>query len=355
MKRRIYIGVGAAVLCAALGVFIAFFSSQKKAAPAMAPASTPERYDTVTISVAGDCTIGSDPRFSYAGGFHEMADTHGYAYFFSGVREIFSEDDITFVNLEGTLTNAEKAAEKAFAFRGKPAYTEILEAGNIDVVSLANNHSYDFLEDGFSDTKESLDRAGIAYAYSTKTALLSIKDGNAREVEEKADGVHIGIAAFSVWYDDRTVRQNIEKAILQLKNKGADLVFVSLHWGMEGENKPIATQKDIGRYAIDCGADGVWGHHPHVLQGIETYKGKEIVYSLGNFCFGGNHNPRDKDTMIYQMEFETKNGELTGKWESRILPASISSSDDRNDYRPRLLEGEAAEKVKERIRLYSTF
>ncbi len=340
MRRRSIVFVGAAALCAALGVFAAFLAVPKKTVPATSTA-VPDVFDKITISVAGDCTIGSDPRFSYAGSFHEMAKEKGYDYFFSGALDVFLNDTMTFVNFEGTLTDADTAAEKTYTFRGPASYTEILKKGSVEAVSLANNHSYDFLEKGFSDTKKALRDASIAYAYNKEPLLF------------EADGVKIGVLASAIWYDDKEVRQNIKSGIESLRARGADLVFASFHWGIEGTHVPNDTQKTIGRYAIDCGADGVWGHHPHVLQGVETYKEKEIVYSLGNFCFGGNHNPRDKDAMIYQMEFTTKNGKLTGAWESRILPVSISSSLERNDYRPRILTGEEEKRVQKRIETYS--
>ena len=340
MRRRTIVFISAAALCAALGVCAAFLAVPKKTVPAVSTA-VPDVTDTITISVAGDCTIGSDPRFSYTGSFHEMAEEKGYDYFFSGVRDVFANDTMTFVNFEGTLTAAETAAEKAYTFRGPASYTEILKKGSVEAVSLANNHSYDFLEKGFSDTKKALSDASIPYAYNKEKILF------------EADGVKIGVFAYAIWYDDKDVRQNIKTAVENLRKDGADLVFASFHWGIEGENVPNDTQITLGRYAIDCGADGVWGHHPHVLQGVETYKEKEIVYSLGNFCFGGNHNPRDKDAMIYQMTFKTKNGELTGEWESRILPVSISSAAERNDYRPSVLSGEEEKRVRARIDTYT--
>lgn len=90
------------------------------------------------------------------------------------------------------------------------------------------------------------------------------------------------------------------------------------------------------------------GSHPHVLQGIETYKEKKIVYSLGNFCFGGNKNPSDKDTMIYQHTFSFENDQLV-KEDNQIIPCMISSTASRNNYQPTPVEGEDASRVLKKV------
>ncbi len=347
-------------LCAALGV-LSSACARRETVPAVAvltPAPTP-RIEKIVISAAGDCTLGSDPRFSYGGSFHARFQEEGekHSYFFENVAPIFREDSLSFVNFEGTLTEETSRADKAYTFKGPAHYAKILTEGDIEMVSLSNNHTYDFHEKGFADTKKALEEENIAYAYSEKTALFSVKPGEEavavkNGAEKGTDEVYIGIAAFTVWYDGADVRANIKEAIDALRPARADLVFISFHWGLEGENYPYEVQKAVGRYAIDAGADGVWGHHPHVIQGIETYKNKEIVYSMGNFCFGGNHNPADKDCFIYQMEFETVDGVLSGKWESKIIPCRISSQSGLNDYKPTPAEGAEKERILQRLEKY---
>lgn len=112
---------------------------------------------------------------------------------------------------------------------------------------------------------------------------------------------------------------------------------------------PAESQKTLAHYTVDSGADLVLGHHPHVVQGIEEYNGKFIVYSLGNFMFGGNRNPSDKDTYVFQQTFHLKNGKLTDKKEINVVPFSISSVAYRNNYQPKKLEGAEAERVKKKI------
>ena len=127
----------------------------------------------------------------------------------------------------------------------------------------------------------------------------------------------------------------IESGIKKLKKKNCALIIVSMHEGIERQYSPESDQKGIAHFAIDHGADIVLGHHPHVLQGVEKYKGAYIVYSLGNFCFGGNSNPSDKDTMIARPTFVFKNGRLKkGQTILRLVPCCLSSTTSYNNYQP---------------------
>ena len=132
------------------------------------------------------------------------------------------------------------------------------------------------------------------------------------------------------------------------------MVIVSFHWGTEKATYPDEIQKTLAHIAVDNGADIVVGHHPHVLQGIEEYNGKNIVYSLGNFCFGGNRNPLDKDTMIFQQTFTFENGELVQDNVKNIIPCSLSSVKEYNDYQPTILEGSESERVLQKIQELSS-
>ena len=116
-------------------------------------------------------------------------------------------------------------------------------------------------------------------------------------------GIKVGLVGIYELYDHLEREQQLKDNIAKVKADGAQLIVVIFHWGNETETVPDSNQTTLGRIAIDEGADLVCGHHPHVLQGIETYKGRNIVYSLGNFCFGGNSSPSDMDTMIYQQTF----------------------------------------------------
>ena len=121
------------------------------------------------------------------------------------------------------------------------------------------------------------------------------------------------------------------------------------HWGNEKEEVPDSNQTTLAHLAIDEGADLVCGHHPHVLQGIEEYKGKNIVYSLGNFCFGGNQYPSDMDTMIFQQTFTVDQSGVKADNITNIIPCSVSSDSDYNNYQPTPANGDEATRILNKI------
>lgn len=305
------------------------------------PEPTPEPVK-ITISAAGDCTLGMDEEFNYDTSFNAMFESVGDpGWFFENVRSIFEGDDLTIVNLEGPLTESEDIQEKTFAFKGSPSYTQVLTAGSVEAANLANNHSRDYGESGYEDTIENVENAGIQTFGYERTALMEIK------------GVKVGLAGIYVLADGMEREAQLKEEVNALKDQGAQLIVVSFHWGSEKENYPDDIQKSLAHTAIDEGADLVLGHHPHVLQGIETYKGKKIVYSLGNFCFGGNSNPSDKDTMIYQQTFTVTGDEVAEDEDFVIIPCSISSESDYNNYQPTPVQGDEKTRIEERIAEYS--
>jgi poly-gamma-glutamate capsule biosynthesis protein CapA/YwtB (metallophosphatase superfamily) len=309
---------------------------------AAAPAVKPTAADKllITVSAVGDCTLGTDYRFIGAPGtFHLAMDelNNDFAVPFSHVVAVLGKDDLTIANLEGPLSRARPAVKRPFVFNGKPEYAEILAKGSVELVSVANNHSDDYGANGIEQTLEALDRVGV-HAFGNGTIDIRRIKG--------VDVVNIGYVGGL-----RGTRAAAVKDVEQHKRKG-NLVIVSFHWGVEGLNEPIDDQKRTARAVIDAGADLVLGHHPHVLQGIETYKGRHIVYSLGNFVFGGHSNPADKDSIIYQEVFAREGGVVVSK-ENRILPVRISSVVTHNDFQPVLLEGADKERVLARVKEYS--
>ena len=296
----------------------------------------------VTISAAGDFTLGTDENFDYSTSlparYEEVQDP---GYFLQNVKDIFASDDLTIVNLEGPLTTSEERADKQFSFKGDPSYTEILTNGSVEACNLANNHSKDYGIQGYEDTIANVEAAGIKTFGYERTAIW------------ETNGVKVGLAGVYELAEGMDCQDDMTAAIQSLKDAGADLVIVSFHWGVEKENYPDETQQTLAHAAIDQGADLVLGHHPHVLQGIEKYQGKYIVYSLGNFCFGGNKNPSDKDTMIFQQTFTPENGEVVEDDAINIIPCRISSEDDYNNYQPTPAEGEEAQRILGRVQEYS--
>ena len=295
-----------------------------------------EEKAKISVSFAGDCTLGTDTTFSYKASFPQvLADKNNdYAWFFSGVKQIFQSDDLTLVNLETTLTDASKHAKKKFRFKGDPSYAKILKEASVEVVNIANNHTMDYLQKGFNDTLFALEKAGVEYSGREYAPCITVK------------GVKVAFIGYTAW--DMDVREKIRESLKQAK-ASAQVIIVSLHWGRERVYFPDEEQIALAHFCIDNGADAVIGHHPHVLQSVEFYKQRYIAYSLGNFCFGGNSNPTDKDSMILRNVFELKQGKLIGV-EAEIMPCSISSSKNVNDYRPELLHGKEKDRVLAKIK-----
>ena len=289
----------------------------------------------IKISAAGDCTLGVDSRFNNR--FNQKYDEKDSSYFLKKVKKVFSKDDLTIVNLEGTLTNSTNRAVKTFTFKGKKSYTEILTKGSVEAVTIANNHTMDFGNQGFKDTKKAVRDAGIkCFGYDD----ISYKTIKGEKISM------IGVNALpSQGKKDSYVKQLIKKA----KKKKPDLIIIYFHWGIEGDARPNSTQTHLAHKSIDWGADLVLGSHPHVLQGIEKYKGRYIVYSFGNFCFGGNSNPGDKDTMIFTQTFTFKNKKLTAKNDAKVIPCSVSGVKYTNDFQPRILSGSEKTRVRNKI------
>ena len=291
-----------------------------------------------TISAVGDCTFGTDENFAYEGSMPAKYDEVGdFNYFFENVKSVFEADDLTIVNFEGTLTDSTTREDKQFAFKADKSYAEILTDGFVETANLANNHSKDYGEQSYNDTMDALDEAGITNFGYDRVAIKKVK------------GIKVGLVGTYVLADGLGVKDSMEKNIQDLKDEGAQVIIASFHWGEEKAEYPNDVQVELAHAAIDAGADLVLGHHPHVLQGIEQYKGKNIVYSLGNFCFGGNMYPSDMDTMIFQQTFTLKGGKLQEDNVTNIIPCSISSAEDYNNYQPTPAAGEKETEILNKI------
>lgn len=290
---------------------------------------------SLTLSVVGDCTLGTDETFDYDTSLNAYYENYGADYFLQNVKDIFSTDDLTIANFEGTLTDSDEREDKTFAFKAPASYASILTGGSVEAVNTANNHSHDYGDQSFDDTLAALDDAGIVHFGYDETAVMDVK------------GIKVGLVGIYELYDHLEREQQLKDNIAKVKADGAQLIVVIFHWGNETETVPDSNQTTLGRIAIDEGADLVCGHHPHVLQGIETYKGKNIVYSLGNFCFGGNSSPSDMDTMIYQQTFTIDADGVKKDNVTNIIPCSISSAayDGYNNYQPTPAEGDEATRI----------
>ncbi len=299
---------------------------------------SPPTSSVLTVTLAGDCTLGGTESSSKKDvGFVKTVEKFGLAYPFSGLLTLFAADDVTLINLEGVLSDSKEGenTEKEFAFRGPAAFAQMLPLGSVEAVNLSNNHLDDYGKRGREDTIQALQANGITYAGEEWLSIFSTDRGK------------IGLAGIrGVLTEEK--KKTITRQIDILRNEGCQVVIYSLHAGQEYAKNHNGLQRDMARYLIDAGADVIAGHHPHIAQGIEIYKNRLILYSLGNFIFGGNHNPRVKDALVARVEFHLTNGQLSGI-QASLHPICFTGRSKGNEFRPVLLTSKQAINVIKQI------
>ena len=273
---------------------------------------------TIDLSVAGDCLLATSKGEYYSGSFSWYAANKEPAYFFEKVYDIFAADDFTIVNLENVLTDrklveVEKGSPRAFWFRGPSSNTGILTAGSVEAVSLANNHTGDYGAKGRADTIAAVEAAGLSYGTNEKTIYL------------EKNGFIIAVICHGLWNEGQAgdIVRRIQKASEQ-----SDYQIVFYHGGAESVHAPEDWRVCASRKLVDAGADLVLGNHPHVLQPTEVYKGVNIIYSLGNFCYGGHRRPENR-TVIYKLLLTVDEGEVVDE-AVYYIPCYVYTGDTNN-------------------------
>jgi len=295
---------------------------------------------TFTITVAGDTTLGStDDLRKRADCFENVYAQNGPAWFFSGVRSLFEDDDMTLVNFEGTLTESDDKKQKKFNFKAPAEYADILTLGSVEAVGIANNHIVDYGESGKEDTIAALEAAGLVVSGN---GLLGIFE---------KDGVKVGMTGYCFPYKDE--KKDISADVRALREAGCQIVVASFHWGSEYMEDFTREQRMIGRRAIEAGADIVVGHHPHIVQGIEKWEDTFILYSLGNLVFGGNVDPDDRDAYAARLTFTVYEDHAQAP-QLTIVPLRLTELEDGTDYRPVIAGEEDAQRIFRRIIKRST-
>jgi len=257
--------------------------------------------EPLTVVFAGDIMLDDGPGKTIARGGDPLAH----------FATLLAAADYRIGNLECPIASSGQAhASKIVTFRAEPATLGVVK-GRFDAVSLANNHSGDYGHEAFSETMQHLANAGIAYfgggrnlaeahqplwinRNGLKIAVLGYNEFKPRAFEAGPDWP--GVA----WSEDDQVIADIRAA----KAAGADLVIPFMHWGWEKEIQPSERQKTFARRMIDEGAALVVGGHPHVTQGAEIYKGKPIIYSLGNFVFDGFDYPEARRGWLLRLKLD---------------------------------------------------
>ncbi len=272
----------------------------------------------------------------------QVIAARGYGYPFVHVDSIMRDAELVFVNLEAPFGKGDSAFDKEYAFRVSSDLVQVLKAGRINVVSLANNHIMDF---GFGALRETMDLlrrneigfsgAGANLAEARKPALFEVK------------GIRVAVASYSLtfpeefWATDTTAgtcfpsHTFVYRDIRKLKQEN-HLVILSFHWSAELLKTPKEYQVDLAHRAIDAGADLILGHHPHVIQGIELYRGKIIAYSLGNFVFG-SYSESARESMLLKLKIGR-----SGIKSFQVVPLNVYNKEV--EFQPQLLSGEPREK-----------
>lgn len=283
------------------------------------PTELPAEPETKTfvISMVGDCTLASSQR---GGDFDRVIQQNGLEWPFSGTVDILSQDDFTLANLECSFSDANLRSASTFAFLGTSDYAQILSNGSVEAVTNGNNHTLDFNERGVADTKAAVEAVNVGYIGANESQIFTTESG-------------LKVGVYCPGWRNATI-DGANQAIPVLREAGADIVIYAPHWGLEGKYHEIAEQELVAHTAIDAGADIVCGTHPHVMQRMEEYNGGMIFYSLGNFSFGGNSAPRDRDSVIAQVTItQDADGKCTVTGYN-LIPCCLSSTDNINDYRP---------------------
>ncbi|WP_160719050.1 CapA family protein [Bacillus sp. USDA818B3_A] len=277
--------------------------------PNQTSSSTNEK--PIRLSFAGDAMMDWSVK--------ETIKQKGPDYPFVQIKEELQSSDLSVVNLETSITSGGTKQGKQYTFRSDPIALTGLKNAGFQLVSLANNHSLDYGQTGFTDTLANLHQYQLDY----------VGGGHNREEAYKAgtyslNGKTVKILAFSkvlpdyswVATDSKPGLANgydlnlIEKTI-QIEKADADFLFVFIHWGVEKNRTPEPFQREWARGIIDAGADGVIGSHPHVLQGFEYYKNKPIAYSLGNFLFPDYIKGNAAQTGILHLDLDENHIKMT--------------------------------------------
>ncbi|HVS79904.1 MAG TPA: CapA family protein [Candidatus Paceibacterota bacterium] len=301
------IAVAVAAVFVLLGAFSTgeFADFANPAPEASSTGASATSSDSVTLVFAGDIML------SRAIG--SLMAENGFDFPYARLDGTIRDADIAFANLETPVSTRGANVGSIYSFRSDPASLAGLKNAGFDVVSMANNHIWDYGRDAFLDTISNLDDAGLKHAGGGAT----FADAHAPALV-RAKGHTVALLAYTklvppflsgndsapaVAYPDPT---QIAADIAAAKKEGADIVIVSFHWGTEYSTTHDAAQEALAHAAIDAGALIVMGHHPHVAEEIERYKGGLIMYSLGNFVFDQNFSADTSHGLLMRVVADGK-------------------------------------------------
>ena len=295
-----------------------------------ADAKPVEKDFTIELSFVGDCCLASDKENRSEGTMLWYQENYPDTYFFEKVSCYFTEDDFTVANCENTFSDnpgvmRDKGEEGGFWFKSPAVNAGIFKAGGVDAVSICNNHTMDYGEEVFEDTKAALEAAGVQWGCRDHIVYY------------EKEGFRIAVIC-SAFYNYQEVYET-EKYFREAE-QNSDFQIVYFHGGIEHQLFVDDWKRLACRYLVDCGVDLILGAHPHCLQPVENYNGVDIIYSLGNFCFGGNNYPQPNRTIIYKYYLDIHQVDeefsLVSK-RDKIIPCYIYTG-DHNNWQPAPIE-----------------
>jgi len=320
--------------------------------PVSAPAASPEPTSDLTptpepeptyytISCIGDLTLTTNQNFSKESAVHYASRMNGdYSYPFANTIQYFSDDEITLSNLECSFSDKKLQYDYTvaqFYFLCPTEWINILPMGGVDFVTMANNHMLDFYEKGITETKAALESISMPYGEDEQAQIITTKSGIKMGIYTAGSPSSVGESAKNNPSTDKALA-----AIQQLKDQGAEYIVCMFHWGSELKYRPKDSQVELAHACIDAGADLIYGSHSHCLQPVEEYKDGIILYSMGNWSFGGSTRPTDPDTAIFQLQIRRDPDGSIHNDSYEITPCCVSSnlegaakmSDNYNNYQP---------------------
>lgn len=309
--------------------------TQPQSAPALSEGET-----ELVLTLGGDAVLGTrEYWWTSEESLPAYLEKYGMAYPFSGLYDLFSADDMTFINLECVLKETSKGEQtsKEWRFRGLPSYTAILFEGSVEQVNIANNHYIDYGTAGQEETRQTLLDAGMPFSGFGYTYVW------------EQDGHKIGFAGCreTTYKSDENV---IARDIQALREQGCEVIIYSCHWGTEYAKAHNDLQQQMAYRAVAAGADIVVGNHPHVVQGMTSVNGSVVFYSFGNLMFGGTHDMKTFDAMVAQLRLRFGESGYQG-CTVQLIPILTSSqaADGVNDFRPVVAEGEDQARILQQV------
>lgn len=305
-----------------------------------------EKNFIIDMSFLGDCCMATDMENTAAGTMRAYEEMEPSTYFFKGVIDEINKDDLTVANCENVFSDEQlpevekwgsstgynktdengKTLSKGFWFKAPAKYASVFSDNSIEAVTIENNHSHDYGEEGHTDTEKALDAAGVKWGTNDKIIYY------------EKNGFKIAVVCVSFYSEDEGISK---LKYLETAKNNSDFQIVFFHGGLEGVHKPDDWKVSVCHSFVDNGADLVIGSHPHVLQKREKYKNVNIVYSMGNFCFGGNTQPENR-TIIYKYNLHITEDKVTDS-EEQIIPCYVYTGNI-NNYQPTVIKDENEKK-----------